>query len=180
MKAYVFLANGFETVEALAVVDILRRGKVDVTTVSIHDTKAVETAQKIVVCADQTLAEGISKADLLFLPGGMPGTKNLEACAPLMEAVKRQAAEGGYVGAICAAPSILGHLHLLEGKKATCYPGFEPDLLGASVSSEGVVVDGRIITGKGMGVATEMGLTLVSLLVSKECSDSIRASIQSC
>ena len=118
------------------------------------------------------------KADLLFLPGGMPGTKNLMACKPLCDALVQADAAGKRLAAICAAPSILGQLGLLKDKKATCYPGFEERLFGAKVSPKGVVTDGNITTATGMGVATRFGLELVRLLRGAEAADRIASGIR--
>ena len=179
MKIYTFLADGFETVEALAVVDILRRGGHEVVTVSIKDTREVMSAQKIPVIADITFAEGdFGDGDAVFLPGGMPGTLNLEAHEGLSMILDSYAARGRYVAAICAAPSILGHHNILDGKRATCYPGFEKDLYGATCTGAGVEVDGKLVTGRGMGKAVEMGLTLLSLLSDEETARKMAASIQ--
>lgn len=187
-KIYVFLAPGFETVEALAVVDILRRAKDEVVMVAVNDTKNVLSAQKIDVTADVLITDASSEkaqetysfadADVLFLPGGMPGTTNLEACKAVTDAVRTQYESGKFVAAICAAPSVFGHMGILDGKKATCYPGFEKDLLGATYTGEKVVVDGNVVTSKGMGTAVDLGLKLVELLHGKELSDSIGSGIQ--
>ena len=130
-KVYVFLTEGFELVEALAVVDVLRRASIDVVTVSIMDKKTVMSAQKVEVVADTMFADNdYSKADVLFLPGG-PGTKGLEAHEGLVAVLKKHFADGKQLAAICAAPSVFGHLGFLEGKQATCFPGFEGELRGA-------------------------------------------------
>jgi len=182
MKAYIFLADGFETVEALAVVDVLKRSGVEAMTVSINEIKNVISAQKIEVIADKVIADladgDMENADLLFLPGGMPGTLNLEKNERVKELIKKQFEDGRLVGAICAAPSILGHLGILKGKKATCFPGFEKDLEGALHTGEGVEIDGNVVTGKGMGTAVETGLALVEVLCGAEKSSQIRESIQ--
>ncbi len=176
---YAFLADGFEEVEALAVIDILRRGQVDVTTFSVMEGIEVKGSHNIIVKADKMIADAEwSKADLLFLPGGMPGTLNLGACDTLTEQLKTFFKEGKRVAAICAAPSVLGELHILEGKKATCYPGFENKLLGADHVKDGVITDGTVTTARGMGYAVDLGLELLSLLVNPEVSNDIKESIQ--
>jgi 4-methyl-5(b-hydroxyethyl)-thiazole monophosphate biosynthesis len=114
----------------------------------------------------------------IILPGGMPGTKNLEACDTVQKAIDFCSEKGLLIAAICAAPSVLGHKGLLQNKKATCFPGFEEELLGATVASEGVVRDGRIITARGMGVALAFGLALVTALKGEEVAASLRAAIQ--
>ncbi|CVI73184.1 Chaperone protein YajL [Clostridiales bacterium CHKCI001] len=178
-KVYAFLADGFEEVEALAVIDILRRADVDVTTFSIMDDLDVKGAHNIVVKADKMIDDADwEKADLLFLPGGMPGTLNLAACDVLTEQVKQFFDGGKRIAAICAAPSVLGELHILKGKKATCYPGFEDKLLGAEHVTDGVITDGTVTTARGMGYAVDLGLELVKLLIGQETSDEIRESIQ--
>lgn len=174
----VFLANGFEEIEALATVDILRRAGVEVVTVGVGGRNAVG-AHGIAVCADIVEDElDIAAIDGVVLPGGMPGTTNLEASAVVRTAVKSAYERGLLVAAICAAPSILGHGGYLNGKKATCYPGFEPELTNAAVINEGVVRDGSIITASGAGVAVDFALELVRYLVSDEMADSIRGGIQ--
>lgn len=178
-KAYVFLADGFETVEALAVVDILRRAGVDTVTVGVSQNNEIISAQKVTVKADKMLADGeYTDGDIVFLPGGMPGTKNLEADKKVLDIVKKQYESGKIVTAICAAPSILGHMDILQGKKATCYPGFEKDLYGAEVMAERVVEDGNVITSRGMGTAVDLGLALVERVCGSEASEKIAAGIQ--
>ena len=174
----VFLANGFEEIEALATVDILRRAGVEVVTVGVGGQTAVG-AHGIAVCADIVENElDIANIDGVVLPGGMPGTTNLEASDVVQTAVKSAFDRGLLVAAICAAPSILGHGGYLSGKKATCYPGFEQELTNAAVTNEGVVRDGNVITASGAGVAVDFSLELVRYLVSDEMADSIRGGIQ--
>lgn len=174
----VFLANGFEEIEALAVVDILRRADVDVVTVGIGSKMPVG-AHGIVVCADIGEDElNINEMTGVVLPGGMPGTTNLEASAVVQTAVAYAAERNLLLAAICAAPSILGHGGYLCGKMATCYPGFETELGDATVCRRGVVTDGNIITASGAGVAVEFALELVRYLISADASDAIRGGIQ--
>lgn len=178
-KAYVFLAEGFETVEALAVVDILRRAKVEVVTVGVSENSEITSAQKVTVKADKMLADDeYTDGDIVFLPGGMPGTLNLEADRKVLEIVKKQYEAGKIVTAICAAPSILGHLNLLQGKKATCFPGYEKDLYGAELAEGRVVEAGNIITSRGMGTAIDLGLVLVERLCGSEVSEKIAKGTQ--
>ncbi len=174
-----YLANGLEEVECLAVVDVLRRAGVEVTLASIHESKKIKGTHGIFIGAD-ILAKDLdaASADLLFLPGGMPGTRYLGESKYVVDAVKRAAADGRRIAAICAAPSVLGELHLLEGKKATCYPGFEDKLYGAEHVTDGVVTDGTITTCRGLGYAIDLGLELIKLLVSEEKSLEIKAAIQ--
>lgn len=177
-KVYVFLTEGFELVEALAVVDVLRRASIDTVTVSIMDKKTVMSAQKVEVIADTMFGDNnYDNADVLFLPGG-PGTKGLEAHTGLVEVLKKHFAAGKQLAAICAAPSVLGHLGFLEGKKATCFPGFEGELRGAQFVPERVVCDGNIVTSRGMGTAVDLGLCLVGRLASDKISGMLARSIQ--
>lgn len=174
----VFLANGFEEIEALTAVDILRRANVEVVTVGVGNATPVG-AHGIAVCADITENElNLSAIDGVVLPGGMPGTTNLEASAVVQAAIAYAAERGLLLAAICAAPSVLGHGGYLHGKKATCYPGFEKDLIDAVVSVGGVVTDGNVVTASGAGVAVDFALELVRYLVSAETADAIRGGIQ--
>jgi len=162
-KVAVFLADGCEEIEALTVVDLLYRAGIPVTTVSVSGSTFVTGSHKIRITADTCFHQlDIDSFDMLVLPGGMPGTANLAACAPLAEAVLRFSREGKQVAAICAAPTILAGLGLLEGKEATCYPGREPDMRGAILTHEAVAVSGNIITGRGMGCAIPFGLEIVA------------------
>lgn len=167
----VFLANGFEEVEAITPVDIMRRAGLDVRTVSIYDSPMVTGAHKVPIQADMVFCQvDFSQVDLIVLPGGLPGSTNLDACEPLCQAIKKHAEGGKPVAAICAAPLVLGHLGLLVGRKATCYPGVEPELTGATCTGAMVEVDGNIITGKGPAAAFEFGYTLVEQLKSPEAT----------
>lgn len=168
---YVFLADGFEEIEALAPVDILRRAEVDVKTVSINDTLKVTGAHGITVCADILLKDALGKAEMLVLPGGMPGTLNLQKCELLCDMLEKA---DGYVAAICAAPSVLGGLGLLKGEKATCYSGFEDKLEGAECVTDPVVVSGKVITSRGAGTAHLFGFTLLSLLKGEDVTEKLR------
>lgn len=178
MKVFVFLAEGFEEIEAITPIDILKRAEIELTTVSITNSKVVCGAHNISVVADLLFAEAdFSTNDLLLLPGGMPGTLNLEAHEGLKNLLLLQAAKGKYIAAICAAPSILGKLNLLQAKEAICYPGFEKHLLGAKLSEKQVVISGNIITAMGAGVALEFALKLVEVLKGKEMASSIAKTI---
>ncbi len=164
-KVALFLANGFEEIEALGTIDILRRAQIPVETISITDDKRVTGAHNIPVLADKTFAElDFSTIDVLVLPGGMPGAKHLNEHEELKKRVKEFAEKGKNVAAICAAPMVLGGLGLLDGKKATCYPGFEPELIGAKVTGEKVAVDENIITGKGPSFVFDFALQLVETI----------------
>lgn len=168
-KTAVFFGTGFEEIEALAVVDILRRAGVDTSMVSITGERSVTGSHSIKVEMDALLGEiNFDELDLIVLPGGMPGTKNLEACEPLMKQVDAFVAQDKLVAAICAAPSILGHRGILKGKKACSYPTFEDHLEGAEVMRQPAVIDGNIITGRGMGAAVPFGLAVLERLQGRE------------
>lgn len=165
-KSYLFLAEGFEEIEALATVDIMRRAGMDVATVSVSDSLAVAGAHGITVVADTTLAEvgDFAEAEWLICPGGMPGATNLVGCHPLCAVLRAHAAAGGRLAAICASPAVvLAPLGLLNGKRATCYPGFEEACVaaGADMQSQAVVIDGNTITGNGPAAATPFALAIV-------------------
>lgn len=175
----VLLANGFEEIEALTSVDILRRAGKDVKTVGIGSLE-IAGAHGITVKADVSEAEALALTDrleMLLLPGGMPGTKNLDASATTDKLLEKAQADGGYIAAICAAPSVLGKRGLLRGKKAICYPGFENELLGATVCDCGYVTDGKIITGRAMGSALDFALELCKALCGVEKAESVRTSV---
>lgn len=165
-RVALFLANGFEEIEALGTVDILRRAKIAVETVSITSDKNVQGAHGINVVADKTFDEfNANDIDVLVLPGGMPGAKNLNEHEALKKLVTEFAGNPDKnVAAICAAPMVLGGLGLLDGKEATCYPGFEAELIGAKVTEEKVVESDNIITGKGPGLVFDFGLQLVETI----------------
>ena len=177
-KAAVFFALGFEEVEALTQVDLLRRAGIDVDMVSITDETSVFGAHNIEVVCDEILEE-IDKDsyDALILPGGMPGTKNLGNCSELIEMLKKYNEEGKVVAAICAAPMVLGRNGILEGKKACCYPGFEEFLEGAEVCEDKVAADGNVITSRGVGTAIEFAGALIEALVGKDAADEVKESI---
>ncbi len=174
MKVYVMLAPGFEITEATLPIDIMRRAKIDVETVSITQFNEVESANGVVVLADSLLEDtDLSDGDLLYLPGGMPGATNLSNCEPLRDAILEYNKDGKWLAAICAAPLVYGRMGLLDGKNATCYPGFEPELKGAIMLKQTVVRDKNFITGCGPGAAFAMGHKIVSVLVSQETADAI-------
>lgn len=204
---YMFLAPGFEEVEALAPLDLLRRAGLSVTTVSIREAKTnalmeklrrlgvsacnlwdeaptVTGAHGITVTADITESGFVGHflkqpaIEAIILPGGMPGTANLDASPSVELALELAAAKDAYLCAICAAPLVLGKRGYLKGKRATCFPGFEEYLTGATVGGK-VIRDGKVITAAGMGVAQEFGLEIISALVSPEKAGEIRAAIQS-
>lgn len=168
-KVYVFLANGVEEIEALTVVDILRRGGVETVTVSVTGKKEILGSHSIPFGADVLFDEDAClDGDMIVLPGGLKGTNALMAHEGLRNVLMAYRDAEKYITAICAAPSVLGMNGLLKGRKATCYPGFEDKLLGAKVSGDSVVIDGNIITGKGMGVAIPFALALLSVFSPEE------------
>ncbi len=177
-KVCVFFGTGYEEIEALTVVDLLRRQGIDTDMVSVTGEKTVTGSHQIKVEMDRLIEEvDFDCIDMIVLPGGMPGTKNLEACDLLMKQVDAFAAAGKVVCAICAAPSILGHRGILKGKKATAFPGFEDQLEGAEVVCEPAVRDGNIITGRGMGCAIAFGLEIVACLNGREESKALAEKI---
>lgn len=173
-RILLFLAPGFEEIEAIATVDILRRAGLDVHSVSISGDLKVTGAHGISVEADCLYPEiDFAEAEMLVLPGGMPGTKNLNGHEGLKAALLQHAKSGKALAAICAAPMILGQLGLLEGKEATCYPGNEVHLKGAILSEYMVVQDGNIITASGPGVAAEFALQIVEHFLGEEKMEEI-------
>ena len=177
-KAYVFLADGFEEIEGLTVVDILRRAGADTQTVSVMGRKEITGSHRITLQPDLGFEENSFEEGTLFvLPVCMPGTKHLGAHEGLTSLLKKAAAEGKRVAAICAAPSVLGDLGLLEGKHAACYPGFEDRLKGAQVEFTPVVTDGNITTSRGMGTAIPFALSLAAQLTGTEKAEELAKGI---
>lgn len=174
-KVYVFLADGFEDVEALIPVDVLRRGGVDVVTVSTTEFPLVESAHGVNIEADLQFEQAdFDDADLLFLPGGMPGASNLYAHEGVRQALMAQAQAGRKIAAICAAPAVVLHpLGILEGKRATCYPGFEDALQGATYTGDLVTVDGQVTTGEGPAAAFPFAYELLAQLVDRQTADQV-------
>lgn len=179
MTVYTILADGFEEVEALAVVDVLMRAGIEVKTISIMEHKIVEGAHKIGVRADKLFFEtDFNLCDMIFLPGGMPGTIHLGNHEGLKKKLQEFADRGKYLAAICAAPSVLGKMGLLDGKKAIAFPGFEDKLEGAVITNERVVKDGKIFTAKGMGTALDLGLAIVAEFMGENMAAELAKSIQ--
>lgn len=177
-KTAVMLADGFEEIEGLTVVDILRRGGVDTVMVSIMGKLDIVSSHNIQVKADALLEEiNFDEIDMIVLPGGLKGKENLENCGPLMERVDAFHAAGKYVAAICAAPTILGHRGILKGRKACCYGGMEGELAGAEVSFDKVSKDGHLITSRGMGTSVNFALYLLAALKGEALADDIAAKI---
>ncbi len=180
MKVCAFLTDNFETVECLAVVDILRRAGIEVDTISITAKKEVVSAQGVTIVADYLFGSyEFDGTELLFLPGG-PGTKNYFDRKVLLNLLKEHYENGGRLAAICAAPSVFGKLGFLEGKKAVCFPGYEDSLEGAIClnDSVNVVTDGNITTSRGMGTSIDLGLELVKLLVDVNTANELAKKIQ--
>lgn len=179
-KVYAMIADGTEEVECLAVVDLLRRAGIDVALTSV-DGKQTVGSHKIIIQADITVEQtNLTDADLIFLPGGMPGSEHLASCAPLMSAIDKQLRSGKRVAAICAAPAVvLGTKGYLRGKKATCFPGFESGCVGASMDMTArVVTDGNITTSRGPGCAIDLGLEIIRLLKGDAAAQKVKAAIQ--
>ena len=178
-KLGIFMANGCEEIEGLAVVDLVRRtGAIEITMISTSDTKQVEGAHNITFMADALASEvNFDELDGVILPGGMPGTLNLGANETVNAVIKKFAAEGKMVAAICAAPSVLGAAGILEGRHATCYPGFEEKLNGAVALEDAVVIDGHIITSRGMGTAIDFGLAIIWYLLDDETAEKVKNGI---
>lgn len=177
-KVYVFLAEGFEEIEGLTVVDMMRRAGADTITVSVSGNRMVCGAHKIRVEADELFENGdFSDADMLVLPGGMPGTLHLLEHRGLAEVLKKADESRTGIAAICAAPRVLGSLGFLKGREAVCYPGVEEHLTGADVCTDSVVTDGHITTSRGMGTAVDFSLELISRLFGPEKADQLAKSI---
>lgn len=179
-KVYAMIANGTEEAECLNVVDLLKRGGVETVLVSVEEEIEVVSSHKIRICADTGIKHvDISDGDMIFLPGGMPGSERLSECDVLIEALKQYEKEGKRIAAICAAPAVvLGRHGFLQGKEATCYPGFEGELKGAFYTSQGVVTDGCITTARGLGFAIDLGLELLKILMGEKVSEDVKQKIQ--
>lgn len=178
-KVFAYMAEGLEEVECLAVVDVLLRGGVEVTLVSVGTSKEVTGSHGFRIMADKLLSEvNQEEADVMFLPGGMPGTRNLGGCKPLCDSLLNANRQGKKIAAICAAPSVLGDLGILNGRTATCYPGFEERLIGASHTDAGVVTDGNVTTARGLGYALDLGIELLRSLKGEEIALQVKKSIQ--
>ncbi len=172
---YLMLAEGFEEVEAVTVADLLRRAEIEVSTVSVSGNKEVSGSHGISVRADLELSEAeLTTAEMVVLPGGMPGTVNLASCRPLADALLERAGNRRPVAAICAAPMVLGQLGILKGKRATIYRGMEAELCGAEPVNEKVVTDDFVITSQGPGTAMDFGLALIAFLKNKTAAEEVR------
>jgi len=177
-KLFLFLADGCEECEALITVDILRRAKLDVVTVSINGTDEIVSSHGISVKADAKIEDiDFENADMLILPGGMPGTTNLEKCEKLMEQVDAFNEAKRPIAAICAAPGIFGRRGILKGKKATSYPSVTDQLKGATVLTDKVVTDGHITTSRGLGTAIDFGLAIAERFCGRDVAEDIAKGI---
>ncbi len=183
-KVTIFLANGFEEIEALTVVDLCRRAGIEITMAAVtkdicmEEDVCVTGSHGISVKADIVLDDvNFEDMDMLVLPGGMPGTKNLEANEVLMEKLDAFYTAGKCIAAICAAPSIFGHRGYLTGRKACCYPGFEGELTGAAVSENEVEVSGHVITSRGLGTAIPFALAIVEHFCGRICAEDLAKAI---
>lgn len=168
-KVGMMVANGYEEVEMLTVVDLLRRAGMTCDIISVTGEKELTSSHKVTVIADLLYEDvDFDSYDALAIPGGMPGTINLGQHAGVCEQLKKAYEKGKLIAAICAAPTVFGELGLLEGKKAICYPGMEDQLTGADVTYESVVCDGNIITSRGMGTAIDFGLAILAYYEGEE------------
>ncbi len=177
-KIAVHLATGFEEVEAISIVDVLRRAELDVIMVSMTDTKTVVGGHQIPIVTDTLFHElDYSTFDVIVLPGGMPGATNLDNHKGLREQILKFNNEKKLLGAICAAPLVLGHLGILKRQKAVCYPGFEKELHGAEVLRDPTTVSDNIVTARGIGVALKFGLKLVEEIIGAEKAEELSKSM---
>lgn len=168
-RVAVFFAEGYEEIEALTVVDICRRGGIEADMVSVTESPEVKSSHGVTVKMDKTFSEiDFEEYDMLILPGGMPGTKNLEAHEGLMRQIDSFYENGRYIGAICAAPSIFGHRGILKGRRACSYPSFESHLEGAEVTEGPVEISDNVVTSRGMGTAIEFGLAVLKIFCGEE------------
>lgn len=171
------LADGFEEIEALTPVDMLRRAGLDVKTVAVGSKIAVGSHKIAVICDLEASEVNENEISMLIFPGGMPGSLNLDASVYTDKFINATLKNGGRLAAICAAPLVLGRRGLLEGKEAICYPGFEEELKGAKISEKSVVTDGNVTTAKGMGVALEFAKELVKLVCGEEKARELAAAV---
>ncbi len=177
-KVFVFLADGFEEIEGLTVVDFLRRAEIDTVMVSVGDSKRIIGSHRIEVKADIMFHEVLEPEGSMFvLPGGMPGTLHLKEHEGLCKLLKKAYANGKYIAAICAAPTVLEACGLLEGKKATSYPAMEKELVSADYQTDKVVADGKIITSRGMGTAIDFAAKMVEIFKGTDTKDELLDSI---
>lgn len=177
-KTAILFANGYEEVEALTVVDLLRRAKIGCEILSVDDSGQVTGSHGISIGADRNFSgTDFSQYDGVILPGGMPGTTNLAADERVLALLRSFAAAGKLTAAICAAPTVLAKAGLLDGKKAVCYPGMEEQLTGAKVSFDPVAVDGTVITSRGLGTAIPFALSIVQYFEGRERAEALASSV---
>ena len=175
---YVHLADGFEEVEAMTIVDLLRRAGIETETVSVTGRLPVTGAHGVKVVADILFEDAVyNSCEMIVLPGGLPGATNLDAHEGLREKIFSFCNQGKKLAAICAAPLVLGHAGVLKGKKATCYPGFEAELTGAELSTDSVVADGNVITSRGPATAMAFALAIIADMKGKEAADNVAAGL---
>ncbi len=173
-KAFVHFAEGFEEIEAITIVDVLRRADIQTVMVSVTGKKEVTGAHNITIVTDILFENAdYSDAEILILPGGMPGSKNLNAHKGLKEQLLKFNKSQQRIAAICAAPLVLGSLHILEGHKAVCYPGYEDELLGADLKYDPALISGNIITGRGPGTVLDFSLTIVAEVKGSDLADQL-------
>lgn len=178
-KATVFITDGTEEVECLTTVDLLRRAGVETQLVAVSDKREILSSHKVLITADLAFDEAsYDDSDLLFIPGGMPGTVNMTAHEGLRSLLKRFADEDKYIAAVCAGPSVLGSAGLLKDKRATCFPGWEDKLFAKETTGEGVVTDGKILTGRGLGFSIDLALEIIKVLEGEEKASDIKGRIQ--
>lgn len=174
MKTYIMLADGFEEAEAIVPYDILHRARVEVVLVSITGNLQVASSHGVTVTAHILLEEtDLSDGDMMFLPGGMPGSLTLADSEPLAVEIQKYADAGKWLAAVCAAPMVYGRMGLLNGLKVTCYPKFEEELLGAEPQKKTCVRDGHFITGCGAGAGFALGREMAAVLVGEETADAV-------
>lgn len=181
-RVCVLLAQGFEEIEAITIIDVLRRGEVDVTTLSVagagQGNLDVKGSHAITVRADKTLAAGVGESwDMVILPGGVPGSMNLRDSPEVQDLIKKQSAAGKKIGAICAAPIALEAAGLLKGKRVTSYPNLEKELRSATYSTDPVVRDGNIVTSRGIGTSLDFALDIVRDMQSREVAEKLRSAM---
>lgn len=177
-KTAIFIAEGFEEIEALTVVDLLRRAKIDIRMISVSDSLSVTGSHGITVLCDAFFnTVDFAELEMIILPGGLPGTTNLEAFGPLMEQIREFDRTRKYISAICAAPGILGRMGILKGRKACSYPTTEDQLFGAEVQHTQTALSDHILTSRGMGTAIAFGLAIVARLQGQESADKLGAAI---
>ena len=176
---YILMADGFEEIEGIMVVDLLRRARIDIKMVSISDDIMVTSSHSVPIKTDMLLKDMPEDAEMIVLPGGLKGTNNLKASAAVKEVITRQNEKGGWLAAICAAPTVYGEIGLLKGKKATCYPGLEEGLVGAEWTGPDVTVavDGNFITIRSLATSVDFALTIIEILKDKETADKVAAGV---